>query len=239
MVLGLAVVVAGAAGAVYSPLLDVDRFDVRGADDRAAEVISASGITRGAPVLLVDTAGAEQAIGALPWVGSVRVERALLGTIRIVVRASVPVAWMHLADGSVVFVDARGRVQAPPTSSAADPPPAPAADGVPAPVPVADPTTGLPELVVTPEALGPPPRPAPTALARVAASLGPLTSRVASVAVTDGVAVLRLRVGPEIRLGRVARLAEKSRAAAAVLAAPAAAEAAYIDVSVPAAPVTG
>lgn len=230
-------VLAGAAGAVYSPVLDIDRFDVRGADDRGAEVIAASGLTRGAPVLLADTAGAEQAIGELPWVGSVRVERALLGTIRIVIRASVPVAWLHVADGSVVFVDARGRAQTPPTASVPEPP-VPPAPGT-APEPVVDPTTTLPELVVAPDALGPEARPAPAILARVAASLGPLAARVASVAVADGVATLQLRVGPEIRLGRVERLAEKARAAAAVLAAPAAAEAAYVDVSVPAAPVTG
>lgn len=226
LLVGLAIVGAlgGALGALFSPLLDVDRFDVRGADDRSAEVIAASGIDVGAPLLLVDLARAERSVGALAWVGSVRVDRVLLGTVRIVIEASIPVAWVAGAEGAVTFVDARGRPQAAP-----EPPPVPAGASV-APV-----TAGLPELVVA-DGAG---RRTPRAAARVAASLGPLTPRVATITVTDGVVVLGLHAGPEVRFGRAIRLAEKARSAAAVLAAPGIEEAAYLDVSVPAAPVTG
>lgn len=228
--LGIVVVLGAAVGVVFSPLLDVDRFDVRGADDRVADVVAASGIDRGTPILLADLAAAEEQIAGLPWVGSVRVERALLGTIRIVVRASVPVAWVTGADGSVVFLDARGRPQAAPVTGT----------GVPAPDPTsATPTRGLPELVVAPEDVAVPSGRTAPAAARVAASLGPLAGRVASIVVGDGVAVLHLTSGPEVRLGRVQRLSEKARAAAAVLAAPGIEDVTYLDVSAPGAPVTG
>ncbi len=227
----LLLVTGAAGGAVFSPLLDVDRFDVRGADDRVAEVIAASGIEQGAPILLTDIGGAEARIAALPWVGAVRVERGLPGTIRIVVSASVPVAWAYVVDGSVVYLDARGRTQV-------------------AGAPVGDPAaSGLPEIVVTPEDLTaqePTPRQdgsgahlTPPGAARVAASLGPLAGRVAAITVTNGVAVLRLGAGPEVRFGSLTRLAEKARAAAAVLGSSGIEEASYLDVSVPGAPVTG
>lgn len=228
--LGIVVVLGAAVGAVFSPLLDVDRFEVRGADDRVADVIAASGIDRGAPILLADLATAEEQIAGLPWVGSVRVERALLGTIRVVVRASVPVAWVTGGDGSVVFLDARGRPQAAPVAE----------PGVPAPDPTgATAAAGLPELVVAPEDVAVPSGRIAPAAARVAASLGPLAGRVASIVVVDGVAVLHLTSGPEVRLGRVTRLSEKARAAAAVLAASGIEDVAYLDVGAPGAPVTG
>lgn len=228
--LGIVLVLGALVGAVFSPLLDVDRFEVRGADDRVAEVIAASGIDRGSPVLLADLATAEEQIAGLPWVGSVRVERALLGTIRVVVQAGVPVAWVTGADGSVVFLDARGRTQAGPVGET----------GVPTPEPSGAPTTaGLPELVVAPEAVAASSGRTAPAAARVAASLGPLAGRVRSIAVVDGVAVVHLTSGPEVRFGRVTRLFEKARAAAAVLAAPGIEDVAYLDVSAPGAPVTG
>ena len=224
LLVGLALVVAlgAAGGAVLSPLLDVDHFDVRGADDRVADVIAASRIERGAPILLADIGAAERRIAALPWVGSVHVERALLGTIRISVVASVPVAWAFAADGTVAYLDARGRPQVAGVVNPGDPA-----------------ASGLPELVVAPEDLAPGARLAALGAARVAASLGPLAGGVAAITVVDGVATLRLRTGPEVRYGSLTRLFEKARAAAAVLAAPGIDEAAYIDVSVPAAPVTG
>ncbi|HEU5301925.1 MAG TPA: FtsQ-type POTRA domain-containing protein [Acidimicrobiia bacterium] len=227
--LAIVVVLGAAVGVVFSPLLDVDRFEVRGADDRVADVIAASGIDRGAPILLADLAAAEEQIAGLPWVGSVRVERALLGTIRVVVRASVPVAWVTGADGSVVLLDARGRPQTAP---------APETD-VAAPDPTGTTTGGLPELVVAPEDVAVSSGRTARAAARVAASLGPLAGRVASIVVVDGVAVLHLTSGPEVRFGRVNRLSEKARATAAVLAAPGIEDVGYLDVSAPAAPVTG
>lgn len=228
--LGIVVVLGAAVGAVFSPLLDVDRFEVRGADDRVADVIAASGIDRGAPILLADLAAAEEQIAGLPWVGAVRVERALLGTIRVEVRSSVPVAWVTGADGSAVFLDARGRSQVAPVAQTDVPGPDPTG---------ATPTGGLPELVVAPEDVAVSSGRTAPAAARVAASLGPLAGRVASIAVVDGVAVLYLTSGPEVRFGRVTRLSEKARAAAAVLAAAGIEDVTYLDVRAPGAPVTG
>jgi hypothetical protein len=51
--------------------------------------------------------------------------------------------------------------------------------------------------------------------------------------------VADLRAGPEVRLGAPAGLREKWRAATRVLAEPSTAGAAYVDVRLPARPVTG
>ena len=75
---------------------------------------------------------------------------------------------------------------------------------------------------------------------KIAAALpASLRSRVVTVTVDHGVGVLHLVAGPEIRLGAVADVTAKARAAAAVLAALGATPAHYIDVQVPSAPAVG
>jgi cell division septal protein FtsQ len=120
-------------------------------------------------------------------------------------------------DGRVAIVDATGAV----TETAPAPP------------------SGLPALVTDVA----PPRPGrlvtPRATARVAAGLGPLAGRVTRISVDRGEAALTLDDGRVVRLGDLTHVAEKARAAAAVLGAAGLPAIAYVDVSVPSAPVTG
>ena len=79
----------------------------------------------------------------------------------------------------------------------------------------------------------------PRAAASVAAALGPLAGRVTRVSVDHGEAALTLADGVVVRLGDLSQLTEKARAAAAVLGASGLPPIGYVDVRVPAAPVTG
>jgi hypothetical protein len=102
------------------------------------------------------------------------------------------------------------------------------------------PPAGVPELlgVARPAPLGG--RIRPGALGAVAAAMGAeLRGRIATVERTDTGYVAQVRGGPQLRFGTVDRVGAKARVAAAVLASPAAAQARYVDVSVPAAPVSG
>ncbi len=103
-------VVIGAIVATRSPLLDVDRLEVVGAARTSLEeVISASGIEPGDPMLEVDLAAARARVAALPWVESVRTERDWPGGVRFIVTERQPVAQVAVAEGWAV-VDAEGRV---------------------------------------------------------------------------------------------------------------------------------
>ncbi|MEX2254745.1 MAG: FtsQ-type POTRA domain-containing protein [Acidimicrobiia bacterium] len=205
------------AGIVWSPFLDVDKVTIVGAGERGAEVRAAVAVDRGSPLLLVDTDAAEERIEALAWVGDAEVSRELPGTLAVAVAAPPPVAVAGPPDGQVALVDATGIVV-----------------GV-----VRTAPGGLAALVTS----TPPPeagdRIRPAAAAEVAGAIGPLAGRVARVSVDDGRAALLLVDGVEVRLGNLDRLAEKARAADAVLGAPGVAGIAYVDVSVPSAPVTG
>jgi len=206
-----------AAGVVLSPLVDVDDVVVTGAGSRSTEVRAAADVDAGSALLLVDTGAVEERVEALAWVSGVDVSRELPGTLRVSVRVRPPVAFAPRPDGTVALVDAAGVVIGTGTT----------------------PPGGLPALVVT----DPPPaaglRVEPRGAARVAGALGPLAGRVARVSVERGQAALLLTDGTEVRLGDLSRVTEKARAADAILAAPGVAGITYVDVRVPAAPVTG
>lgn len=210
--LGVLAVLAAGAGIVVSPALDVDQVQIVGVDgDHRSQVAAALGDPRGEALLLVGTDQLRDDVRALSWVAGVTVERELPGTLRVVVRARVPVAWTPPAPGAssqaIQLVDRRGVALA-----VAEQPP-----------------TDLPTLVGD---LG--------TAARVAGALpAELRARAATVRVADGLVTVALRTGPEIRLGGAGQVAEKGRVALAVLAAPGAAQARYVDVRVPSAPVTG
>lgn len=206
-----------AAAIVLSPLLALDEVAVTGAGERAAEVRAASGDALGSPLLLVDTGAVEAQVEQLSWVADAAVARELPNTLRITVTPRVAVAWARDAKGALALVDARGVV----LGTAAVPP------------------EGLVELLGVTGIPAPGQRLAPSAPARVAAALGPLAGRVATVVVARGQAVLQLAGGPEVRFGGLDRLAEKARASAAVLDAIAPGTVGYVDVRVPSAPVTG
>jgi cell division protein FtsQ len=127
------VVTAGALawGATQSSLLDVDEIRVEGVSSVAADdLVAASGIVQGQPLIEVDVADAAARVRAVPVVAEVRVDRYWSG--RIVIRASerVPVAQIPVGDGSVL-VDVGGRVLA---ASAVPAPDLPRIDGVEAPL---------------------------------------------------------------------------------------------------------
>jgi cell division protein FtsQ len=213
----LAVVTLGALawGATVSPILDVNRVVVRGVQrlDRAS-VVDAAGVHPGDALVWFDASTAAARVEGLPWVRHARVERDFPGTVRIVVRERQPVAWVDATP--VVLVDDEGRVL-----EATDAPPA-----------------GLPRLVGAESApTGAHVR--PRAAARVAAAFGTLRSGVTAVSVADGAAVARLASGVDVRFGHPTDLGQKIRAALAVVQALGTRSPGYVDVSVPATPVTG
>jgi len=109
--LGLVLLVAGAfAGALWTPLLDVDEIRVRGADRTGAATIREhAGILTGDPLVSVDLAEAGRRLRALPWVGEVRLHRGVDGVVAITIVERSPVAWVT-AGGGPVLVDRDGRV---------------------------------------------------------------------------------------------------------------------------------
>jgi cell division protein FtsQ len=108
----LAVVAAGFALAVRSPLLDVDSVVVEGAERTGTEaVLAAAGVRPGDQLLDVDAAAVARRVGELPWVGEAAVTRSLSGEVRIAVTERRPVA--VVGDGGRSWlVDAQGAVLA-------------------------------------------------------------------------------------------------------------------------------
>ncbi len=201
--------------AVQSPLLDVDRVSVRGTEHLSpAEVRRAAGVERRDALLLVDRGAVARRVEQLPWAADVSVGRRLPGTLVIDVTERRPVAWVH-ADGRVL-----ARVPEPPS--------------------------GLAEL----QGVGDVPEPG-RSVGRAAAVLravgdlpAGLRAEVASARTEGGRSVVRFREGPgappvgEIRLGGLDDLPAKVAAAVAVVG-KLDGRVAYLDVSVPQAPVTG
>jgi cell division protein FtsQ len=108
----LAVVAAGFALAVRSPLLDVDAVVVEGAERTGTEaVLAAAGVRPGDQLLDVDVAAVARRVGEFPWVGEAAVRRSLGGEVRIAVTERRPVA--VVGDGGRSWlVDAQGAVLA-------------------------------------------------------------------------------------------------------------------------------
>lgn len=208
-VLGFATLGAGAA---LSPLLDVDHVAVRGVTGpRVAEIRAATGVSTGEPLLLVDTGAVEASLEELSWVAGARVVRHLPGTLTVSVVERVPVAWVITEAATAELVDERAVVLAT----------APAAP------------VGVPQLGATK-------RRDLVVAARVAGDLSvAFRPRVAAVVAVEGEVFLALADGIQVRLGAATALAAKVHAAEAVLASLGDAPAAYVDVRVPSAPVTG
>jgi len=214
---GVLALASAAAGAVLSPLLDVDRIEVRGAPGAEAAVRAAAGVDYGEPLLFVDTADVAARIEALPWVADAQVDRELPDALAVHITPRVPVGWTPATDGTFLVVDARGVVLGP---SAVQP-------------------AGVPRLGF--EVADPAARRFLPATARVAGELtAGLRARALAVGVSGEEAAVALTDGPQLRFGAPRGVAAKARAAEAVLAAVGSpAVVAYIDVRVPSAPVTG
>lgn len=111
-VLGVICAVVWTLVVLRSPLLDVDRVQVVGAERTdAAAIEAAGGATRGSPMVEVDLDGARRGVAALPWIDEVRTTRLWPGTIRIVVSERAEVATVAHDDGWALL-DAEGRVLA-------------------------------------------------------------------------------------------------------------------------------
>jgi cell division protein FtsQ len=211
--LGLAWVV------IESPVYDVDHIRVTGAAHTSVGAIqAASGIRRRDALLFADTSRATSGIEALPWVDRAVVHKVFPGTVSIAVTERVPAAWVRTAPTSVAILDGTGRVL-----------------GV---------AATAPEGVVEIAGLGALPAPGRQAanafVIRGLTRLNPsLSARVSSATWASGELTLHLASGPEVRLGPPDQLRAKSDSAEVVLARPEAAHVGYVDVRVPAAPVTG
>jgi cell division protein FtsQ len=113
--LTVAGVVAGVlllvVASAFTPVADVDRIEVEGMFRTSSDaIVEAGGVERGDPTLLVDTGAAAAAIGELPWIADVDVQRSFPGTIRYVVHEREPLAVAGTPDGRAAVVDREGRV---------------------------------------------------------------------------------------------------------------------------------
>nr|PZN43552.1 MAG: cell division protein FtsQ [Actinomycetota bacterium] len=104
-------VVAAATWLVFlSPLLGVERVEVRGNSGIPDEVVRrAAGVATGEPLAAVDLAAVRARVAALPPIESVRVERAWPRTLLIRVRERTPIAVAQSGD-RVALVDRFGVV---------------------------------------------------------------------------------------------------------------------------------
>jgi cell division protein FtsQ len=211
-VLGVAGVAAAIAGAVVSPLLDVNQVEVTGIDEvHADEVRTVARVETGAALLLLDTGAVRTRVEELIWVDEAAVVRQLPGTLRIDITPRFPVAWRSTDGGAIELIDGRGVAIMTASTTPA----------------------GLPELQVGDGSI--------EAAARAARSIPEqLAPYVARITTDEGGMVhVWLVTGTDLRLGDPNGLAIKLRAAEALLVALGGVPVGYVDVSVPSAPVTG
>jgi cell division protein FtsQ len=104
-----------------SPLLDLDRVRVTGSTrtDQAA-LLAAGGLHVGEPMTDLDIDRARQAIGALPWVDTVAIDRHWPGTVTVSVTERRAVAALAVDPATWLVLDATGRVLETRTSRPAD-----------------------------------------------------------------------------------------------------------------------
>jgi cell division protein FtsQ len=213
IVVGLLCATFGGYGLTRSPLLDLDRIEVQGADKTSPDAIrSASSLDLGVAMTDLDLDGARAGIGALPWVGEVHIRRQWPATAVVRVVERVPAASVR-TPGGVLLVDKTGRVL----------------ERV-----AAAPTT-LPKLIV----IDPPVEPGATQphvaeLLSVAIQLTPeLRSWVNSLTVAaDGSPQIRLKDDVPVIFGDAVRISEKLIDLATVLTRVDLKEICRIDISV-------
>lgn len=194
--------VAGLVVAVHSPLLDTSAVLVTGVDDpaRIDQVVEATAVRPGDPLLRVDPGGVAEALRAVPWVDEVDVERSFAdGTLSVAVTGRTAVA--------VVATD--GRADAAPESNDGERPAFAVVDGTGRVILETNGPGGLVELDgVAAPALGDRLAPTDQSLSAAAAALTPgLASRVSGVRFgPTGNVELVLTDGGVVVLGRGAAL---------------------------------
>jgi cell division protein FtsQ len=198
---------------VTSPVLDVDRIPVTGAQHiTPAQVRAAAAVHSHDHLLFVDTGAIARRVEQIPWVEHASVQRDLPGTLKITVSEYTPAAFVRVATGGVVLVAANGHVIA-------------HANGAPAhtvEVRGVRQAPGVGQLLSPPDAAG-----------IVSRLPGALAQQIAAIDVSGSGVALVLPNGHQIRLGSTTDLDAKAASAQAVLNHLGAACFVYIDVSTP------
>ena len=106
-----AVVVLAAVGILRSPLLDVDRVEVKGAEHTTLKsIMQATGLdSRGHPMITLDRFALAHKVERLPWVADAEVARKCPNTVRVTVTERVAIGVIAIP-GGVALLDATGRV---------------------------------------------------------------------------------------------------------------------------------
>jgi hypothetical protein len=113
LALAVLAVVVGAAVAARSPLLDVDRVEVTGAEQTSAEAVrQAAAVEPGEPLVSVEVEAAARRVEELPWVADATVARRWPSTVEVQVSEREPVALAQVTGAHMALVDAEGRVLA-------------------------------------------------------------------------------------------------------------------------------
>ena len=95
-------------------LLDVDQIRVSGTSRLTIDdVIAASGVTVGEPLLSVDTGSVAHRLEQQPWIRSARVSRSWSGDVTIAVVERLAVGRVVGEDGGVQLIDATGALLGP------------------------------------------------------------------------------------------------------------------------------
>ena len=95
-------------------LFDVDHIRVTGTTRlQADDVVAASGVHTGEPLLQVDTGAVARAVEREPWILTAKVTRSVNGVVAIAVTERTPVATVLGPDGVALWVDGSGRVLGP------------------------------------------------------------------------------------------------------------------------------
>ncbi len=235
-IVGILIVAAGGWGITRSPLLTVRHVRITGSSQTpVAAVRAAAGLAHHRQMVDLDPGAMSRAVGALPWVNTVKVRRHWPSTVSLTITERRPVAATADRRGGWAVVDATGRVLAVVGVSPVDLPTV----GLAPPPPGTD--TGAPAPAPTPAQAGEPGTLAPAELASalaVASSMpASLTAQVAAVvADPDGQVELSLKTGATALLGRPDGLPDKLTALITMLA-KAQVGKAIVDVRVPTAPV--
>ncbi len=204
--------------AVRSPLLDVDRVQVEGADHTVVSAIVREAAVRGGQAMIdVDEGGAARRVETLPWVAHAQVRRHWPSTVRISVTERRVVAVTRVDGGGWALLDATARV----LEVVANPPGGITVEGVGPTAPAGGEVSG---------AKGP--------LAVVTALSPQLAARTSAVVAIEG-GQIELKLNPRgtVRLGPPVDLKTKLSAVETVLARVDTRNLATLDVRLPSSPV--
>ncbi len=215
--------VLSGVGLLFSPVLDVDRVEVVGADHTSvAAVLQTTGLgAQGHAMVSVDRFALADRVERLPWVDTAVVTRRWPNIVRVRIAERMPLGAIGVP-GGVALVDRTGRVLA----TASSPP----ANTFPVLIAPDDTIPGPGQLV--PPAV----RAALTILRALSEELGAQVEAVRRLAGATPTYEVAVRGGVTIRLGEAERITDKLTAAEAVLAAEQA-PGTVIDVRVPRSPV--